>query len=272
MGDRVVFWANLYCGECDMCRGGQEHLCREVNGTNYIGFVCNGAYAEKFVGPARLAYKLPDTVSDVDAALIDPLMVAYHAVHLSNMKLHDKVLVVGSGIIAQLMGDLAKTAGASLVAMSKTNDRKLAKAREMGKFDCYLDGKDPNRRAVYEEVSKGGFDVVFEAVGSESALAAAMDAVKAGGTIVTVGNTIDPTIPFDINRLVLHEIRLVGSVSCTRKEFEETIDLIASGMIKPERYVTDIVPVEGMQKAFERLTSRTDPVLKIVMKPDAQVD
>ena len=108
--------------------------------------------------------------------------------------------------------------------------------------------------------------------GGESALAAAMDAVKAGGTIVTVGNTIDPTIPFDINRLVLHEIRLVGSVSCTRKEFEETIDLIASGMIKPERYVTDIVPVEGMQKAFERLTSRTDPVLKIVMKPDAQVD
>ena len=105
VGDRVGFWANLYCGECDMCRAGQEHLCREVNGTNYIGFVCNGAYAEKFVGPARLAYKLPDTVSDVDAALIDPLMVAYHAVHLSNMKLHDKVLVVGSSIIAQLMGE-----------------------------------------------------------------------------------------------------------------------------------------------------------------------
>lgn len=96
VGDRVVFWANLYCGECDMCRAGQEHLCREVNGTNYTGFVCNGAYAEKFVGSARLAYKLPDTVSDVDAALIDPLLVAYHAVHLSNMKLHDKVLVVGS--------------------------------------------------------------------------------------------------------------------------------------------------------------------------------
>lgn len=129
-----------------------------------------------------------------------------------------------------------------------------------------------SRRAVYEEVSKGGFDVVFEAVGSESVLAAAMDAVKAGGTIVTVGNTIDPTIPFDINRLVLHEIHLVGSVSCTRKEFEETINLIASGMIKPERYVTDVVPIAGMLHAFERLTSRTDPVLKIVMKPDAKAE
>ena len=49
IGDRVTFWANLYCGECDMCKQGLEHLCRQVNGTNYIGFVCNGAYAEKFV-------------------------------------------------------------------------------------------------------------------------------------------------------------------------------------------------------------------------------
>ena len=46
VGDRVTFWANLYCGQCDMCQAGQEQLCREVNGTNYIGFVCNGAYAQ----------------------------------------------------------------------------------------------------------------------------------------------------------------------------------------------------------------------------------
>ena len=268
-GDRVVFWANLYCGECDMCRAGLEHLCRSVNGTNYIGFVCCGAYAEKFVGPARLAYKLPDTVTDTDAALIDPLMVAYHAVRQSGLKLHHKVLVVGSDIIAQMMGELAKRAGASYVAMSKTNNRKLAKAREVGAFDAYLDGKAENRREIYDEASGGGFDVVFEAVGSASALAASLDAVKPGGTVVTVGNTIDATIPIDINRLVLRETHLIGSVSCTRKEFEETIDLIASGMIDPKRYVTDVVPIEDMQHAFERLTSRSDPVLKIVMKPDA---
>ena len=208
-------------------------------------------------------------MTDTDAALIDPLMVAYHAVRKSGLKLHDKVLVVGSGIIAQMMGELAKRAGASYVAMSKTNDRKLAKAREVGAFDAYLDGKAENRREIYDEASGGGFDVVFEAVGSASALAASLDAVKPGGTVVTVGNTIDATIPIDINRLVLRETHLIGSVSCTRKEFEETIDLIASGMIDPKRYVTDVVPIEDMQHAFERLTSRTDPVLKIVMKPDA---
>ncbi|HIV09675.1 MAG TPA: alcohol dehydrogenase catalytic domain-containing protein, partial [Candidatus Spyradenecus faecavium] len=64
VGERVTFWANLYCGECDMCRAGQEQLCRAVNGQNYIGFVYDGAYAERFVGPWRNAYPLPDTVSD----------------------------------------------------------------------------------------------------------------------------------------------------------------------------------------------------------------
>ena len=267
-GERVVFWANLYCGECDMCRAGLEHLCRDVNGTNYIGFVCCGAYAEEFVGPARLAYRLPESVSDSAAALIDPLMVAYHAVRRSGIRLHDKVLVVGDGIIGQMMGELAKKAGAACVALSFVSGRRLVKAREIGVFDANLDATDPNRQRVYEEASQGGFDVVFEAVGSSAAMASALDAVKPGGTVVTVGNSIEPTIEIDVNRLVLHEIRLLGSVSCTRAEFEETIDLIARGTIDPERYVTDVVPLNGLQRAFERLVDPKDPALKIVMRPD----
>lgn len=145
VGERVTFWANLYCGECDMCRSGREQLCRAVNGTNYIGFVCNGGYAEYFVGRAMNAYRLPDAVSDVAAGLIDPLMVAYHAVRRSGLRLHDKVLVVGSGIIAQLVGGLAKKAGASVLVMSRIDDRQTDKAREIGDFDAYLYGNAPDR-------------------------------------------------------------------------------------------------------------------------------
>lgn len=65
---------------------GQEQLCREVDGTNYIGFVCNGAYADKYVGKASNAYKLPDSVTDIVAGLIDPLMVAYHAIHQEQLQ------------------------------------------------------------------------------------------------------------------------------------------------------------------------------------------
>lgn len=267
VGDRVVFWANMYCGECDMCRAGQEQLCREVNGTNYIGFVCNGAYAEKFVWRASNAYKLPDTVSDTAAGLIDPLMVAYHAVRVSGLKLHDKVLVVGSGIIGQLTGGLAKKAGASYLAMAKRNDRKLGLAREIGDFDAYFDSSAPDSGVVMNQAAEGGFDIVFECVGTEESLAASIDAVKPGGKIITVGNSIDDTIQMSLNKIELREIQLIGSVSCTRTEFEETIDLIAGGMIDADKYVTDVMKLDDLQQAFERLTSSTDPVVKIVVKP-----
>ncbi|MGI6722578.1 MAG: zinc-dependent alcohol dehydrogenase [Anaerovoracaceae bacterium] len=266
-GDRVVFWANMYCGECDMCKAGQEQLCREVNGTNYIGFVRNGAYAEKFVWRAGNAYKLPDTVSDTAAGLIDPLMVAYHAVRESGMKLHDKVLVMGSGIIGQLTGGLAKKAGASYLALAKRNDRKLGLAKKIGDFDEYFDSSAPDAGVLMNKATNGGFDIVFECVGTEESLAACIDAVKPGGKIVSVGNSISDTIQISLNKIVLREIKLIGSVSCTRREFEETIDLIASGMLDADKYVTDVMPLEELQHAFERLTSSTDPVVKIVVRP-----
>ena len=267
IGDRVTFWANLYCGKCDMCLAGKEHLCREVHGTNYIGFVCNGGYAEYFVGKAGNAYKLPDTVSDVAAGLIDALMVAYHAVKHSSLKLNSKVLVVGSGIIAQLIGGLAKKAGVSYLAMSKIDERQTGKAREIGDFDAYFDGNDPDRAAKMQEATEGGFDVVFEAVGAGESLAACVDGVKPGGEIVMIGNSMSPTVPFELNRAVLNEVHLTGSVSCTRKEFEETIGLIADGIIDVEKYVTDILPLDQLQRAFEKQISPTEHVLKSVIKP-----
>ena len=266
-GNRVTFWANLYCGKCDMCMAGQEQLCREVDGTNYIGFVCNGAYAERFVGKASNAYRLPDSVSDVAAGLIDPLMVAYHAVKKSGIKLHDRVLIVGSGIIGQMIGELAKKAGASYVAMSKVSDIKTQKARELGFFDAFFDGNAPDRAQKMMKATNGGFDIAFEAVGAAEALSACMDGLKPGGSIVMIGNSVEPEISFALNRAVLLEMKLIGSVSCTRVEFEETIDLIASGMIDPEKYVTEVLPLEGLQHAFERQIDPNDPMVKLVVKP-----
>lgn len=266
-GDRVVFWANLYCGECDMCRRGLEHLCREVDGTNYIGFVCNGAYAEYFTGREKNAYRLPDEVSDVAAGLIDPLMVAYHAVRKSGIKLGDKVLVAGTGIIGHMIAELAKKSGASYVAMSKLDDRKIERARRAGYVDVFFDGADADASEKMRDATEGGFDIAFEAVGSESTLAHCINASKPGGTVVMIGNSMTETIPVNINRAVLQEINLVGSVSCTREEFAGTIELIAKKVIDPEIYVTDIVSLDELQRTFERLTSSDDPILKAVVRP-----
>lgn len=172
------------------------------------------AYAEKFVGKASNAYRLPDSVSDVAAGLIDPLMVAYHAVRQSGIKLHDKVLVVGSGIIGQLIGGLAKKAGASYVAMSKVDDRKIGKAKEIGDFDAYFDGNDPNRAENMKQATNGGFDVAFEVVGSGETLNTCMDGVE----IVMIGNSMEPQVLFDMSRAVLQEIRLKGRKVLSQNE------------------------------------------------------
>lgn len=267
IGDRITFWANLYCGNCDMCQIGKEHLCRAVHGKNYIGFVSNGAYAEYFVGPATNAYKLPDSVSDVAAALIDPLMVAYHAVKHSKIRLYDKVLVAGTGIIAQLMATFAKKAGAATVGMTMLDEKQFAKSKEIGSVDRYFDIKKGDVDKQLQDFSQGGFDVVLEAVGAPSSIQTAINAVKPGGEIVVVGNSTTPLIPMDLNRIVLNEIRFQGSVSCTRSEFEETIDLIATGFIDPEKYVTDIVKLDGLQKAFERQVAPEEKILKSVVCP-----
>ena len=81
-----------------------------------------------------------------------------------------------------------------------------------------------------------------------------------------IGNSIEPEISFAMNRAVLQEVSLIGSVCCTRKEFEETIDLIASGMMEPEKYVTEVLPLEKLQEAFVRQTTPDDPVVKIVIQ------
>lgn len=266
IGDRVVFWANLYCGECDMCRKGSEHLCRSVDGKNYIGFVCNGGYAEYFTGPIKNACRLPDSVSDISAALIDPLMVACHALKNSGMKLYDKVFVSGSGIIAQLIGALAKKAGASLLAMSRVDDRQLYIAKEIGDFNLYFNAADNDVEQKIADASKGGFDIAFEAVGARESLALCMSAVRPGGKVVLIGNSMTETVPFALNRAVLHELHLSGSVSCTREEFGETIALIADGFINVEKYVTDIFPLEKLQCAFEKQCSANEPFLKSVLK------
>ena len=153
------------------------------------------------------------------------------------------------------------------MAMTKLNDIKLAPVKKAGFVDEYFDNNEADMLSKMKSATNGGFDISFEVVGAESTLDTCINALKPGGTVLMIGNSITPTIPVNINRAVLQEINLIGSVSCTREEFEGTIDLIAKGVIDPEAYVTDIVTLDKLQNTFERLVSMDDPILKAVVKP-----
>lgn len=98
-------------------------------------------------------------------------------------------------------------------------------------------------------------------------MATCLDGVQPGGQIVMIGNSLAPTISFSMNQAVLNEVDIMGSVSCTRVEFEETIDLIARDVIDPEKYVTDIFPLEQLQQALEKQIDPSVHMLKSVIRP-----
>src|SRR3984957_11667812 len=114
-GDRVTFDSTVYCGECDYCRSGQVNLCdfRQVVGVSCGDYRRAGAFAEYVVVPQRILYKLPDALSFPEAAMLEAVSVALHAVRLSEFKGGETVLVIGSGMIGLVTLQAAKAGGAS---------------------------------------------------------------------------------------------------------------------------------------------------------------
>lgn len=265
-GDRVIFFCGEPCNECAQCKQGQHHLCDLLWARDYSGLSIDGGFAQYYVGNADKIYKLPDNVSFQQAAMVEPLAVALHGVNQANIKLGDKVLVIGGGIIGQLSGAMARRAGAFYVALSEINAQRMASAKKLGEFDDYFDGADPDVVAKMGQAAGGLFDIVIECTGVGPGLNTALMAIKPGHTVVCIGAPTD-AIPVLNILTVLKEIHLVGSIAYSMKEYGvDTVNLISKGGFDPLKYVTDILPLEDIQTGFERLTSGSDPAIKILVK------
>lgn len=266
VGDRVVYYATMYCGECEFCKAGMENLCTHVNGMNYTGFACNGGYAERFVGPAYQAYKIPDNLSFAVASLMDPFSVAYHAMQISRVKMNCRALVVGSGVIGIMLGSLLKRAGCKVVGLAYHNYRKVPTAKKIGDFTHYFNEKDHDVAKQIAQASDGGFDVVFECAGNEASYDFSLASVRTNGQIVLIGCP-GGKVGFDLDYVCKHQIDILGSPGQTWKEVAETEDLLASDMFNGEDFITDYISLDELQHGFERQTSKTDPLVKIVVEP-----
>src|SRR5215470_2431799 len=136
-GDRVTFDSTVYCGRCFFCTRGDVNLCdrREVLGVSPGPYRRHGAFAEYVAVPRRIMYRLPDNLSYEQAALIEAVSVAVHAVNLTPIRLGDTAVVVGSGMIGLLTIQAVKHAGAARVIAVDTVDDRLERARELGATD-----------------------------------------------------------------------------------------------------------------------------------------
>ena len=268
IGDRVTALPISPCDNCEACKTGNPQYCPET-WSNALGLSLTslGALAPKTSIRPDMVLKVPDSISDEEVAMTEPTAVGLHAVNLANIKIGDKVLVIGAGIIGLVSAMFAKKAGASNVVISEANIARAEKAVALKVADKYYDAKDENMlKKVYEDTIKG-YDVVIECCGNEPAVTSALMAVKPSGTVVLVGVATGAiNIPTVV--AVTRELTLKGAIAYTKEEFKTCIDLIANKEIDVLKFVSDTISLEEVQKAYERLTSGNDDAIKILVDPN----
>jgi L-iditol 2-dehydrogenase len=284
-GDRVTFDSTVYCGRCAYCLSGDMNLCdnRQVIGVSCGDYRRNGAFAEYVVVPERILYPLPETISFAEAAMLEAVSVALHAVRVSGaiggetgvpgkpasgLLGCETALVIGAGMIGLLTLQAARAAGCARVFIADIDPTRLRLAEQIG-ADRILDASGADLLNQVLALTGGrGVDLAFEAVGRSETVSSAIDCTRKGGTVTLVGN-IQPVVELPLQKVVSRQIRLQGSCA-SAGEYPQAIDLIASGKIVVGPLITAVAALEEGPRWFERLHAREPNLMKIILTPRAQ--
>src|SRR5688572_17642102 len=203
-GDRVVVEPVQFCGTCRACRMGATYLCYQLK---VLGVDVTGGMQEYWAVPAARLLKLPDSVSDHDAALIEPLAVATHDVARAEVKADDRVVVFGGGPIGTLIALVSRHRGAR-VKVVEINPHRIEMLRRLGLETI---GPDDDVLAVVNDWTDGtGADVAFEVSGSAAAARLVTDVVRVWGTVSIIAIHSEP-VPVHLYSMFARELRMHGS-------------------------------------------------------------
>ena len=256
VGDRVTFDSTLYCGRCAFCLRGEVNLCdnRQVFGVSCPEYRRNGAFAEYLAVPERVLYRLPDALSFEHAAMIEAVSVGLHAVRVASFEAGETAMVLGAGMIGTLIVQALRAAGAARITAVDPDPSRLAMAERSGAHAVAKPGE-----------AASGFDHVFEAVGAASTVAAAVGAVRKGGTVTLVGN-IASEVPLPLQAVVTRQIRLQGSAA-SAGEYPRAIELLASRQVDVAPLISAVAPLSEGAAYFRRLHAREANLMKVVLTP-----
>ncbi len=269
VGDRVTFDSTVYCGTCIYCRRGKVNLCerRQVVGVACAEFRREGAFAEYIAVPERILYALPDGMSFSEAAMLEAVSVALHAVKVGGVSGGETSLIVGAGMIGLLTMQAARARGCARVLIADVDETRLNLARDLGVDEVIAASGCDVAKRVKDLTGGLGADLVFEAVGRDETVAMSIDAVCKGGTVTLIGN-ISPQVSFPLQKVVSREIRVLGSAA-SAGEYPDAIKLISSGDIKVKPMITAVAPLEDGPAWFDRLYRGEPNLMKIVLTPNS---
>lgn len=268
VGDRVTALPISPCGICDACKRGNVQYCHET-WSRAVGLSVDnpGGLTRRIAVREDMLIKVPDNIRDEEVAMVEPLAVGLHAAHLADITVSSNVLVIGGGIIGLVSAMFAKMEGASHVILIETNPKRGENAVKLGVADEWLNAMDEDLVSNLMAKTNGGFDIVLECVGNAQAVNSAITLVKPGGRIILVGVATDAVATYTV-MAVMKEVCLQGAIAYTYDEFKSCIDLLSEKKIDVMKFVSDIVPLEKTQEAYEKLTSGNDSAIKILVNPN----
>ena len=243
-GDRVVVEPNYSCGHCPLCREGNRNLCLSRTA---IGIDVDGGFAEQARVPARCCWPIPESVSDLDALLTEPLAVVVRAVGRAMPQAGESAAVVGAGNLGLLAVQVLRARGARVLMVARTPTR-LPLARELGAEAVHALTDGPVDTAARRFSGREGMDLVVETAGTPQAVTHSLDLVRPGGRVVLTGLPHEPT-PVAFFSVVRREVTITGSM-IYQDEFPEALRLVANGQVSASRLVTDRFPLAEIEAAF----------------------
>lgn len=263
VGDKVCLEPGVTCGQCEFCKSGRYNLCPDVVFLATPPY--HGAFRQYIAYPESMCFKLPDNMTTVQGALVEPLAVGLHAASQGQIGLGSSVAILGAGCIGLMTLQAAKAFGATHVTVTDISQKRLNLAAELG-ADVVINAKEMDPiQAVMEMTHGRGVDVVIETAGSEITIQQTAYLAKRGGKIVLVGMSPHDMIPFNFSKVLAGEIE-IKTVFRYRNLYPVAISAIASGRVNVDRMVTHEFSLLQTKEAFEYVIGNREEVIKAVIK------
>jgi len=261
-GDKVVFMPQVTCGECYPCRHGMYHICDNLK---VMGFQTNGAAQEYFPISAEMVLKLPESISIDQAAMVEPVSVAVHALAQYGSVEGLNVLVLGAGTIGNLVAQVASALGAKKVLVTDISEYKLQKARECGLEYVVNPQQEDLSQVILDTFGLDRADLILECVGVQDTITQAIANARKGSKIIVVG--VFGQLPVvDLGLVQDRELNLVGTLMYQKKDYERAIELISNGKLCLDPMITHRFAFENYVQAYEMIEFSDGRYMKVIIE------
>lgn len=263
IGDRVALEPGITCGECEFCKSGKYNLCPDVEFLATPPY--HGCLMNYIAFPENMCFKLPDSISTKEGALIEPLAVGMHAASQGDVQLGNSVVILGAGCIGLVTMLACKAYGATDITVVDVMQKRLDLALELGATRI-INAREEDVTKKIEEVTNGrGVDIVLETAGNKVTIQQTAYIVKKGGRIVLVGLAPEDIIEYNFAKIMNKEVT-IKSVFRYRNIYPKAIQAVAKGLIDISKIVTHEFTFEETEKAFDFVIHNKNDVVKAVIK------